>query len=485
MTEPTPVVCPALDGAPSAPPNIAAVEQIVRDAFPDLWPAVELGLAVCATLLLKDNANPTAVIYTGPPAAGKTTVTSMFDGATVKVGARVVELCYRSDGFTPASFVSQAANVSREDLERVDLLPRIKDKVLLTPELAPILRGKEDDLVQRLSILTQVLDGQGRTIDGGTHGRRGHVGEHYFAWLGCTTPLDKNVWRVMAQLGSRLFFLVMETGEAYTVERLLRAQEEAPYKTKLAECKAALHPFLSALFEAWGGIRGVAWRMKEAPLAVREWIARFALVLAAMRSARGQDATSDAPIVSEAPLRALEVLTNLAKAHALVYGRSQLSEDDLPMLVRVTLSSMPPEGAAIFRALAEQGGAPLTVEQARLAMRVKSRDTAAAALDHLDRLGVVAVEAPGKGKESHATFREAWAWCASPRFAGLMAEALPLKKQGVCPSLPISDLANRQGEEVREKHTRRKIGGCRAPDAALDPTPLADTRAAPSDEACE
>jgi len=36
---------------------------------------------------------------------------------------------YRSDKFTPASFVSQAANVRSKGLEKVDLLPKIKHKV--------------------------------------------------------------------------------------------------------------------------------------------------------------------------------------------------------------------------------------------------------------------------------------------------------------------------------------------------------------------
>src|SRR3712207_3933042 len=102
-----------------------------------------------------------------------------------------------------ASFVSHAANVSRGELEAVDLLPRIKHKVLITPELAPIFRGKDDELAQRFSIMTRVLDGQGLQTDSGTHGRRGHRGDYLFAWLGCTTPLEDKVWRVIAQLGGR------------------------------------------------------------------------------------------------------------------------------------------------------------------------------------------------------------------------------------------------------------------------------------------
>ena len=87
------------------PPNIEAVRQTVQTHFPHLWPAVDLGLATCATLLLADNANPAAVIFVGPPAAGKTTVATMFADASI---------CYRSDKFTPAAFVSHSAKASKK-----------------------------------------------------------------------------------------------------------------------------------------------------------------------------------------------------------------------------------------------------------------------------------------------------------------------------------------------------------------------------------
>ncbi len=108
-----------------------------------------------------------ALIYVGPPSAGKTTVATMFDGA--KVGGK--EICYRSDKFTHAAFVSQSAQANEAILKKVDLLPKIKNKVLLTPELGTIFRGKQDDLVERFSVITRVLDGQGFMTDSGTHGQ--------------------------------------------------------------------------------------------------------------------------------------------------------------------------------------------------------------------------------------------------------------------------------------------------------------------------
>src|SRR2546427_2640168 len=335
-------------GAPPAPPesqtgataapDVAAVRAIVEEHFPDLWPAVDLGLATAATLLLADNMDPVAVIYVGGPSSSKPTVADFFDGHS---------LCYRSDNFTPAAFVSHAASVSRGQLANVDLLPTIKQKVLVTPELAPISRGKEAELAKSFAILTRVLDGDGLMTDSGTHGQRGYRGDYLFAWLGCTTPFEPLVWRVMAQLGSRLFFLLMDSEVEITVEDLVASESAVPYKTKLERVRAVLQPFLSALFQVHGGVRGVTWDSRSDPYEIKEWIARIASLVAAMRSEPVREGDPDrgrveySPAKKEQPRRAYAVLGNLARGHALVNGRPQLTKEDLPPLARVVFSSMP------------------------------------------------------------------------------------------------------------------------------------------------
>ena len=102
-------------------------------------------------------------------------------------------ITYRSDRFTPRSLVSSAANVGRERLEQVDLLPRIRHRALITPELATIFRGNDDALVDNFAILTALLDGEGLIADSGTHGQRGYTGDYLFVWVGATTPLPTNV----------------------------------------------------------------------------------------------------------------------------------------------------------------------------------------------------------------------------------------------------------------------------------------------------
>jgi hypothetical protein len=395
-------------------PDVAPVQHTFEQHFPGLWPAVDLGLSVCATLLLADNANPVAVIYVGGPSSSKTTVADMFADHP---------LTYVSDNFTPAAFVSHAANVSRTELDKVDLLPRIQHKVLITPEMAPVFRGKEDELAKRFAILTRVLDGQGLQTDSGTHGQRGYRGDYLFAWLGCTTPFEDKVWRVMAQLGSRLFFLLMDSPQEVTVEDLIASDEEVPYKERLMACKAAVHQYLTDLLQATG-VRGVTWPSTQDPRPLREWIARLATVLAAMRSEPVREVetawghseyTSAKP---EQPRRAYAVLRNLARGHALVHGRQHLSEGDLPLVAQVAVSSMPSECALVFRALVQRK--EMTLGQVQAALGVKSAETARGVMEDLERRGVMEYIRAGAGKAAIVRFRPEWAWCTSPEFQAIL-----------------------------------------------------------------
>jgi hypothetical protein len=383
---------------------IGDVQATVSRFFPKLWPAVEVGLSTCATLLLSDNVNPVAVIYVGPPSTGKTTVVNMFDGALVNGDL----LSYRSDKFTPAAFVSSAANVSRDELEKVDLLPRIKHKVLLTPEMSTIFRGKQDELADRFSVITRVLDGQGLMIDSGTHGRRGYEGDYLFAWLGATTPLDTVVWRVMAQLGSRLFFLVLDSETEPSIEDLISSNSSGtPYKDSLGYCQTAVHAILSKVFAQHKGVRQVQWNSNGNSRAALEAIARYATLLARMRSIAQREGVHE----QESSRRANTVLYNVARGHALVCGRTHLTEEDLPIIANLTLSSMQRQRRALFKALVLSPSRRLTVAECMEVLSM-SHGTAQSAMQELHLLGIAKFVEPGNGKASMLSLAQDWSWCA-------------------------------------------------------------------------
>src|SRR5262249_44797387 len=151
--------------------------------------------SVCGILALPKPWKPVTLVCEGPSGPGKSTIPNVLLGSTME---EIKRNLYRSDRFSTAAFVSQAANVSKQDLKKVDLLPRIKGKILITPELGPTFRGKPQEIEERMATLARVLDGRGLTIDMGTHGRRGYEGDYSFCWIGATTYLPDVAFEAMA-----------------------------------------------------------------------------------------------------------------------------------------------------------------------------------------------------------------------------------------------------------------------------------------------
>ncbi len=59
----------------------------------------------------------------------------------------------------------------------------------------------------------------------------------------------------MARLGSRLFFLVMDTQTEVTEEDLVASIEGLSYGERLAQCRGVIHGYITALLDAYNGRR--------------------------------------------------------------------------------------------------------------------------------------------------------------------------------------------------------------------------------------
>jgi len=384
---------------------------MIERYFPTLWSPLEAALATMLAMAPDDVVNPPTCILVGPSSAAKTTVLDII--------GELEGITYRSDKFTPKALVSHAANVKRTDLEKIDLLPRIKHRVLLTPELAPLFRGNEDALTDTFSILAAVLDGHGYTSDSGTQGRRGYTGDDYlFAWLGATTPLPTYVWKVMAQLGSRLFFYAMPEGSP-TIEALVAGlTTDIPYRTKVQCCHAVSRALLEArLTELGGAVRSITWQRTNDPSPVVEEIARWARLLAQLRGVvsvaqdhtrNGEEFVSYSPPNIEAPYRAAAVLYNLARGRALLWGRRQLMPEDLVLVKHVVLSSAPMERGVLLHELLHSPVGLTTSAVGRL-LKV-SAPTARKFMRTLELLDVA--ELSGDDISGHVlSLAPAWDWC--------------------------------------------------------------------------
>lgn len=363
--------------------SFAEWRETIKNNFPELLFPAEFGLAIIAQILIKEITNPFSLVLVDVPSAGKTIAINFF--------SEIDGLTYASDKFTPASFVSHAANVKKEKLKDIDLLPRLNYKLFLIRDLATLFSKRDEDLNECMGLLTRVLDGEGLSADTGVHGQRHYVGEYLFMILAGSTPIPPRVWKMMGNLGSRLFFLNMGTRNK-SEEELAEQITTLAYKEKEKICRSATKDFLHTLWHKHQN--GVDWDKVQDKQKDKLIIARCAQLLAKLRGVinvwkeRGEDGVEysyNSPVI-EKPDRINQLFYNLCRGHALVCGRTQINRGDLRLIVELAVDSAPTTRARLFRSLLEHDGVMETHEVESILQC--SKPTALKEMEMLKILGV-------------------------------------------------------------------------------------------------
>ncbi len=329
-------------------------QQVIKEHFSDLSMAAEACLSVVCQLLVTDVTNCFALVLVDDPSSGKTITINFFDD--------IDSITYSSDTFTPASFVSNSASKSKEALKEIDLLPRIRRKMMLVRDMATIFSARDDDLLKNMGILTRVLDGEGLSTDTGVHGRRALTGDYVFMLLAASTPIPLRVWKVMGALGQRLFFLSMNT-KTKSEDALVQQLRSSSYKRKEKLCKQATADLLRTVWNQHKD--GIEWDSEKDDEKTLKIIARSALLLCRLRGQvvvyrdkwgdEDKDLGYTKPQI-EKPDRVNQLLYNYCRGHAVAMNRTYVTEDDIPLLLRLALDSAPGQRAPLFQELLRKGG---------------------------------------------------------------------------------------------------------------------------------
>lgn len=401
----------------------------LESTFPWIADVVETCLSV-AVLLWFDNVRlPFALVLVGRPAGWKTTALKCIDD-------KRLDFVYYTDDFTPKAFVSHSAKKSKKELAKIDLLPRIKEKVFIVPELAPIFTQIKEALMQSIGRLTRILDGQGYISDSGAQGQRGYQGRFKFMWLAATTPMPYRVWEVMATLGTKMYFLhVPDTN--WTREQRVQWFLEDEYHTRVEKAQKATAEFLLYLKEQ----TPIVWNKKQDPKGIIFFIQDLGLMLARLRgrvnvatrttydemSGQQRVTVHTTPIIED-PTRAFIMLHTLATGHAFVQGRRQLSEDDIPYLIEVALSSAPKDRVEAFKLLLKSGGV-LKASDIMEATRC-SRHTALRAMETLSILQLAEdVDRTQSRTEGFSiTIRKDMRWCLENKYMQKWGAKAPVER---------------------------------------------------------
>ena len=346
------------------------LRKIVKEIFPELWETMEFELAVKSILNIKDCNLPFAGIILGAPSSSKTLGIELL---------RDFEHAFYTDSFSPKSFVSHTTAVSKKDLEKIDLLPKIRNRLFLTPELSPTFSKKDDELIEILGIFIRILDGKGYESDTGAQGHRGYTGSYMFAWLGAAVDIPRKMQKYLSTLGPKLYFFRVPKSKK-TEKDYLNQLEGEDFGIKFEKVKEKLNEYLD-WFEQYHSEAGqeysgssqlveIPWDKDKDSSKAKVYVIKLAKILAPLRGTlptwetretQGTDYAYSLPTIEE-PDRAITQLWNLARGHALSQSRNYILIDDLPLIIKVVLSTATLERVKVLDLLIKRGGLLSTSE---------------------------------------------------------------------------------------------------------------------------
>jgi hypothetical protein len=447
------------------------LQQTVQNNIPDLWAGLEFELSCARVLNIHGCTLPIIAIILGRAAGGKTQVISLL---------RQWPYAYYTDTHSAKSWISHTTSVTNEeDLEKIDMLPRVKNRIFCTPEWAPIFTLREDDLKAALGIITRIADGQGLASNSGVYGRRAYEGVHMFAWIGAAVDVPHIVYKVLGTLGQKLYFFRLPFKEITT--KNVNEELGSDFNTKFDSIQAALFDYLKwfeigpdlmldnrdgegnedSLFDYEKDLRfnssvpgnqfkfhddnDIVWKevMKEkkldlesrknrdARLLKMKWdrdkddpkakqcISELAVLLSHLRCdvqtwREGSD-VGYAPSLPEHPQRAGEILFNLAKGHALLYGRNFVTMEDIPIVVKTVLSTAQIDRVKIFSLLLASKGRSLSTSRITLSLNI-SPQTARRKMTEFKAIGLVNEEDSGSNHELSIRLKPEFSWFLSEEF---------------------------------------------------------------------
>lgn len=291
---------------------------------------------VCLTFDNLDNAP--MLFIEGPSGAGKTTIISFTESVQD-------ELVVRVDEVSPASFHSHDPDQAEHELGQQDLLPIIKNRVMSVREMSKLFAGNPDTIREFWSKLANVSDGEGDYRASGTQGLQSYEGDYMFAFQGGTTRLPPVAWNEMGKIGGRVLFhkFIGEYDTSVAKEQFFK-DETAP-KARKEECKEITGEFLRTIWtvetDGYGSVdmRDRFWPIDDD---VQRALTLFAKFTSLARAPMNQDQVGNWQRPDpEALWRPLSQYTRMAAARALIHGRDEVIMDDVELVARLALSTVP------------------------------------------------------------------------------------------------------------------------------------------------
>ncbi len=322
--------------------------QAAVSSSPWIHDVIELAMATAISTPLTD-LDDTALVWlivVGNPSGGKTRAVSGLSGDKV----------IRIDTLTPnalsSGYVSPPEGGKRRN-EEPDLLTEMQTKgaqCLVIKDLSPLFSQRDDKVRAVLGDLTSIYDGEFNKATG-TLGRLQY--KPRFGVVACVTPIVLEKHRhYMSQLGTRF---LMYRVEALTNDEvnagITRLRDEDDRRGKLRELTELVERHVSAILRVPPPKVVVPSEHQDCLDNLGKMLAR-GRALIEWQQDRDSKSWQMGEVQQEEPFRAIEQVSNLAKALALVHGREVVETHDVELVRRVVLGSMLKRRADVLRLFA-------------------------------------------------------------------------------------------------------------------------------------
>ena len=353
------------------------LHKVVDDNMATAWPALEFILSVKAILHIKEITLPYIGIILGPPSGIKTLILELLRGRN---------RTFYSDNFNPRAMVSHAILPPGMNEGDQHMLLKMKNNIVLAPELATLFAKPEDELRELIAILTRVADGRGLESDTGL-GHKGVTGKVMFVMGGAAVEIPPNVYRFLTTFGPKLFFFRLSKtrkahdeyvddlkSEQFNVKFQKMAEAVGKYLDVFESCpgpaaeiedgslvKISLEKFrqnddddalhiIVYLGKLLKHLRAVVWTREVTSTTKTTTQDRQKTETVEKDE---QDFTFNTNVMEEQD-RANRQNYNLSLGHALSQGRTFVGIEDIPQTVKVVLSTAPQNRYNVFAESAKE-----------------------------------------------------------------------------------------------------------------------------------
>jgi hypothetical protein len=359
------------------------LKAVTLKNFPNLWFGLEFAIAAKTIMNVKGINLPFTGIILGPPSSMKSLIVELF--------RKYDKYTLYTDEISPRAFVSHISGKTEQQLRKTDMLPRFRNKLLLTPELSPMFSAKDDDLLSTLGKLTRISDGCGYESDTGAQGHRGYVGKMMYIWLGAAVNIPYKVHKLLGFLGPKLYFFRLPWIEASDEEYFMTRNDDYHSKKKEIETVLLEYLYYSEMNPAiileeetesdraiWNGhgdeenddsmidkrVPKVEMRPEFDDENAHKVIIKLCKMLAHLRAVvptyqthgtQGTEYSYTLPLIED-PTRAMTQMRNLARGRALSKGRLSITMDDIPIVMHTAFSTATHERVRLFELLLEYDG---------------------------------------------------------------------------------------------------------------------------------